>query len=342
MGGGSQLNPPTTTEFTPTQYHIQDDVGDRRFFKYQTWGGQIRKENRLDDGSVVGTYGWVDANGLLRLYDYIADNKGYRIVKTRLIKVGKQGLEGNPEIEAALQTTQQTPIVRKKTKLPVDNLIPEDSPRIVELSTPNVDIFEQRRNQFVDEVTPSSARLQRKIFTQGGDSVTVDVVPIFDIESLPGNQGEEVRTTNSLSTNTPTFAEPSVLTEPSSLSASSSLYLSSASTFASRGTGELAHLGPHAVARNRAEDGRQFVVVKRRRGHKLPQPYVGSATLDYQTQRAFHNEEATRDGQRSGQFGYIDPIGVRRVVNYSTGPNGEIVKTKENDFVGAETYFEAS
>jgi len=259
-------------------------------------------------------------------------------------------LEGNPDIEAALQSTQDTPstkVVRKKAKLPVDNLIPDESPRIVELSTPNVDIFEQRGNQFVDEVTPSSARLQRKIFTRGGDSVTVDVVPIFDIESLPENPEEEgeVRTsssTNPLSKNIPTFDESSPLTEPSSLSASSSLYLSSASTFASRGTGKLAQPGPHAVARNRSEDGRQLFVVKRRRGHKLPQPYVGSAQLDYQTQRAFHNEEATRDGKRSGQFGYIDPIGVRRVVNYSTGPNGEIIKTKENDFVGSETYFEAS
>ncbi len=43
-----------TTEFTPTQYHIQTDEGDERFFRYQTWTGQFRKENRLEDGSVVG------------------------------------------------------------------------------------------------------------------------------------------------------------------------------------------------------------------------------------------------------------------------------------------------
>jgi hypothetical protein len=49
-----------------------------------------------------------------------------------------------------------------------------------------------------------------------------------------------------------------------------------------------------------------------------------------------------KDGHREGQYGYIDPIGVRRVVNYATGDDGEIVKSKENDYVGTDTYFQAS
>lgn len=81
------------TEFSPSQYHIQTDEGDRRFFKYQTWSGQFRKETRLDDGSVVGSYGWVDAEGVMRIYDYIADDQGYRITKEKAFNVG-QG-EGN-------------------------------------------------------------------------------------------------------------------------------------------------------------------------------------------------------------------------------------------------------
>lgn len=59
-----------------TQYHIQTDEGPERYFKYQTISGQYRKERRLQDGSVVGTYGWVDADGYLRLNDYVADSKG--------------------------------------------------------------------------------------------------------------------------------------------------------------------------------------------------------------------------------------------------------------------------
>lgn len=68
-----------------TQYHIQTDEGPERYFKYQTLSGQYRKEKRLEDGTVVGTYGWVDQLGYLRLRDYIADSKGYRIVRTKKV-----------------------------------------------------------------------------------------------------------------------------------------------------------------------------------------------------------------------------------------------------------------
>ena len=81
-------------EFTPNQYHIQTDEGAGRFFKYQTWSGQYRKENRLDDGTVVGSYGWIDANGILRMYHYIADDDGYRITKDSSYNVEEKGSEG--------------------------------------------------------------------------------------------------------------------------------------------------------------------------------------------------------------------------------------------------------
>lgn len=68
-----------------TQYHIQTDEGPERYFKYQTLSGQYRKEKRLEDGTVIGTYGWVDQLGYLRLRDYIADSKGYRIVRTKKV-----------------------------------------------------------------------------------------------------------------------------------------------------------------------------------------------------------------------------------------------------------------
>lgn len=70
------------------QYHIQTDLGDDRFFRFQTHSGQYRKEILHPDGSQEGTYGWVDPNGVLRLFDYVADNLGYRIVKESLFKVG--------------------------------------------------------------------------------------------------------------------------------------------------------------------------------------------------------------------------------------------------------------
>jgi len=70
------------------QYHIQTDQGSNRFFRFQTHTGQYRKEVRHDDGSQEGTYGWVDPTGVLRLFDYVADDLGYRIVQESLYNVG--------------------------------------------------------------------------------------------------------------------------------------------------------------------------------------------------------------------------------------------------------------
>merc|ERR1712227_831426 len=70
------------------QYHIQTDLGADRFFRFQTHSGQYRKEILHPDGTQEGTYGWVDPNNVLRLFDYIADGFGYRIVKESLFKAG--------------------------------------------------------------------------------------------------------------------------------------------------------------------------------------------------------------------------------------------------------------
>lgn len=81
---------------TPTQYHIQTDEGKERFFKYQTYNGQYRKERRLDDGTVIGSYGWVDPTGFLRMTDYIADSKGYRVLKNSMQYVGTNSILQEP------------------------------------------------------------------------------------------------------------------------------------------------------------------------------------------------------------------------------------------------------
>lgn len=83
--GNSQRAPSQT----PSQFHIQTDQGKERFFQFKTDSGQYRKETRHADGSVTGTYGWVDSTGLLRLFDYISDSGGYRIERQREYQVGK-------------------------------------------------------------------------------------------------------------------------------------------------------------------------------------------------------------------------------------------------------------
>ncbi|XP_071867886.1 uncharacterized protein isoform X1 [Bombus fervidus] len=72
-----------------TQYHIQTDEGPERYFRFQTLNGQYRKEKRLLDGTVIGTEGWLDPLGYLRLKDYIADDNGFRILRSKMIYVGK-------------------------------------------------------------------------------------------------------------------------------------------------------------------------------------------------------------------------------------------------------------
>lgn len=71
------------------QYHIQTDEGPERYFKYQTLNGQYRREKRLEDGTVIGMYAWIDDDGFLRQRDYIADNAGYRILKIKNLFVGR-------------------------------------------------------------------------------------------------------------------------------------------------------------------------------------------------------------------------------------------------------------
>ncbi|KAF2880341.1 hypothetical protein ILUMI_25829 [Ignelater luminosus] len=89
---------------TKAQYHIQTDEGPERYFKYQTLSGQYRKEKRLEDGTVIGTYGWVDDDGFLRMRDYIADNAGYRILKTKNVFVGR-----NRPVNEALSIAKKVP-----------------------------------------------------------------------------------------------------------------------------------------------------------------------------------------------------------------------------------------
>ncbi|XP_011700997.1 PREDICTED: uncharacterized protein LOC105457813 isoform X2 [Wasmannia auropunctata] len=87
-----------------TQYHIQTDEGPERFFRFQTSNGQYRKEKRLADGTVIGTEGWLDPLGYLRLKDYIADHEGFRILRSKMVYVGK-----DRPIQDAVAETKKVP-----------------------------------------------------------------------------------------------------------------------------------------------------------------------------------------------------------------------------------------
>ncbi|CAL4092784.1 unnamed protein product, partial [Meganyctiphanes norvegica] len=101
------------------QYHIQSDEGPDRYFRFQTYNGQYRKEKRREDGTVIGTYGWVDPTGLLRLFDYIADKQGYRIVRQQTIKKPIPTVPPTPATSTSSPGRRRWPLRRHSTTTPV-------------------------------------------------------------------------------------------------------------------------------------------------------------------------------------------------------------------------------
>lgn len=46
--------------------------------------GHFRHEERLDDGSVRGRYGYTDSNGLQKVVEYFADESGFHILHVKI------------------------------------------------------------------------------------------------------------------------------------------------------------------------------------------------------------------------------------------------------------------
>ena len=326
-------------EFTPNQYHIQTDEGNSRFFKYQTWGGQYRKETRLDDGSVVGSYGWIDANGILRMYHYIADDDGYRITKDNSYNVEEkelnnlvgveQPVEEKPLVETSKQKEGRKLKFVKKTKaeftLPKATFSTPSSRFQRRISPDFVPIFaeEEEDNLLTPKTTAKTIvkSLPRKVKSKVSQLPRNPRIPIIQ----PRGEGYRTRYVRQQSNQIPLTRQ--------------------ANRFKSR--------------RPTPSSGKFYVVKRRRRlpTNKFSNRRINieedfdyeqaKETVNFQTDKTFHHEGILDSGERIGEFGYIDPIGVRRVVQYATNSpddqtEGGIFKTKENDFYGPNTYFEAN
>ena len=351
--------PRTTTEFTPTQFHIQTDTGDNRFFKYQTWNGSFRKEVTLDDGSVAGSYGWVDANGILRVTEYVSDDKGYRITKTETYNVGKQTtpapgtgaavpgpttpLPSPPEPQQPIQPVQPVQPA-KPPQHEESNEISDDQTFFVPVLRPYSGPLPVARNPFfVLTGVPSAPqpffakspivrqlplRKRRRLGASTFGARTNGIQPVFD-EIQGRSAGSKVQG--------PIDNKDDFLFFPERQ--------------AKRARFEAADQVP--LRRRLLKNGRVFarvpnaiggraLVVKRRR-NKSP-IHGDKMSINYQTDKTFHTEVEAEDGERHGEYGYIDPLGVRRVVTYTTGARGSsgITKQKENDYVGPNTYFDSN
>ncbi|KAK9502258.1 hypothetical protein O3M35_011060 [Rhynocoris fuscipes] len=304
-----------------TQYHIQTDEGPERYFKYQTISGQYRKEKRLQDGTVVGTYGWVDANGFLRLRDYIADDKGYRILNTKMVQVGVETPVGdavsvskNVPSQGGVGIEQTTPSPPTKPPISLSDYYNE---KFINTSPAPISLSDYLKEKQQYGTTPAPISLSTYLKTpvveiSNNGLPTTTAAPYSPLDSSTPAPSVDYQTTPSPSyySTTPSYVRPQTFRP---------------------------YFNPNAIT----DDQKAYETVGAGRyetGQAQPAHYDGVALTHngfrYYLPRHYHEEETLPGDQRAGSFGYIDPFGIRRVIYYNTSPNGGFVHRKNNRYVG--------
>jgi hypothetical protein len=319
-----------------TQYHIQTDEGPERFFKYQTISGQYRKEKRLQDGTVIGSYGWVDADGYLRLNDYIADNDGYRILKTKRMFVGPQTQSTAKSVSSSASSSTSAPLVSTK-------YVPAASAN--DVSSP---AFEKAQPYVVEDkskflIFPSTTTASPvSIFPKRRPTVPSAYYPTSTPPNIVRESSDSV--TEVAITPAPHYYVPA--------SASKSSYPAYKATY----NKQLTPFYGTAVVKNRPDYAQNSIVnlVNPYYGQKIYSPnrksFDTAAASNYENggitvltrngfkyylPRQYHEEESSPAGnERAGSFGYIDPFGIRRVIYYNAAPGTGFVHRKSNRYVG--------
>lgn len=87
------------------QHHAQDEYGQYQYGYSNEDSSKL--EQRLADGSVRGTYSYVDANNVVQRVDYISDALGFRVAATNLPAANAPA----PAV-APVVTVADTPIVQ--------------------------------------------------------------------------------------------------------------------------------------------------------------------------------------------------------------------------------------
>nr|CAD7429960.1 unnamed protein product [Timema monikensis] len=300
-----------------TQYHIQTDEGDERYFRYQTISGQYRKEKRLQDGTVVGSFGWVDPNGFLRLRDYVADNDGYRIVRTKMVFVGKDEPIGNA-ISKSKYVPSQGGTGFKPLSVPVPVVSSTPAPSIITSTTTSTEQVTPTPYSLPAVTTPAPSPINSYSYPSPS-------VPTNDLLYRP----------NAIFPPSNTYLNPYIYTanNPSySLSSDRRNYDHNVpidtydSAYQNFGTPLSTQINQPTYSNSIQQQAQQFPL------------YDGIATTHngfrYYLPRQYHEEENSGSDTRSGSFGYIDPFGIRRVTYYNTAPGTGFVHKKNNRYVG--------
>ncbi|KAI8428848.1 hypothetical protein MSG28_007495 [Choristoneura fumiferana] len=315
----------------PDQFHIQTDEDDERYFLYQTHNGQYRKERRLKDGSVVGTTGWVGADGYLRLQDYIADNEGYRIYKSKTVFVGQ-----NRPIGESLKIAKTAPTDSGFGVTPA----PAHRPVVVNRGPPRF------RTSTQAPPSPSSTFAPPYSFP-----AEVSVTP--PSHRQPSSTPHVHVSPNSIDSSTPTYdfrpTVPPITASEASPSPHSYDYDSSNTNtiddgyYASDSTPykRVDLYNPNSYRHADAWIQRQRAGAAIGDGYTPQFPgYDGIAFrrngFRYYLPKQYHEEENGSSDERTGSFGYVDPFGIRRVIYYNTSPGQGFQIRKNNRYVGHE------
>ncbi|XP_014363715.2 uncharacterized protein LOC106715036 [Papilio machaon] len=309
----------------PDQFHIQTDEDDERYFLYQTHNGQYRKERRLKDGSVVGTTGWVGADGFLRLQDYIADDQGYRIYKSKTVYVGL-----NRPIGESIKMAKTAPTDSGFGVTPAPPLHRTNAPARSSTTTqppPTPTTAHQPPQQYPSEVsitptpysypaptsTPHVEVSPNSIDTSTTYNLKPTVPPITAEDASPSPSPYDYDNTNTI--------DDHYYASDSSPYRRYDVYNPNsyrhADDWTRRYQGNV-RVGDGYTPQFPGYDG----VAYRRNGFRyyLPKQY---------------HEEATQDAnERIGSFGYVDPFGIRRVIYYNTSPGEGFQIRKNNRYVG--------
>lgn len=288
-----------------TQYHIQTDEGPERYFKYQTVSGQYRKEKRLQDGTVVGSYGWVDANGILRLKDYIADDKGYRIVRTKLVNVG------NAPIDDAVSAAKNTPsnsavetaAYEKPAPVSID-MYQAEKQKTAPISYD--DYIKQKIGSTPKPISLSDYLREKHMAATTSPAEYTPNVEV-NINGYPSTTAAPATTAQYSTTSTPEYVRP-ITFRPyfnfNSLTPDKKAYQN---RYVASGSEHVPKYDGVSLTRN---------------------------GFRYYLPRHYHEETTLPGQQRAGSFGYIDPFGIRRVIYYNASPGSGFIHRKNNRYVG--------
>lgn len=343
------------------QYHIQTDEGPERYFKYQTLNGQYRREKRLEDGTVIGTYAWIDDDGFLRQRDYIADNAGYRILKIKNFFVGRDMPIGQAMLAAKKATSSSSKSSARPAYLP-----PKTTAYVQYQTTPSpLPYVEISPNS-----APSTTEFPPSVYGVPSTTVLPPVVsnspPEIVISSTPPNTVYIPSTTPSpnviyesstktfVTTTTKTLTEThqritdNYLPKPLAISTLPPPIQSNSLNYYS-GSPQYEHYTDDRPSNPYVfQNGPTYPIDKNgqtyngRYRNKIDdteyKPYDGvSVTNDgfrYYIPRAYHEEQSLPNEEKSGSFGYIDPFGIRRVIYYNASPDKGFQHRKNNRYVG--------